>query len=440
VLDAWVVQHLPAASANFGNRSTVCERAIHVTSPIVLDGRALACPRPEDLDAAFARKRACLLIHGEGGAGKTSLACQIARWAMGHDSSPPLAGHPMLPVLIEQDLDLPSPEAKDPFAALTETIRGQAQALIGEQESLPEELLQALLLRGRILVIVDHFSELSEETRNAVRPGQAGFPASALLVTSRRAETLDDVPKNTVQPLRIEGDRLASFMESYFMQRGKRNLFDDARFFEVCRGLSCLVGTKKTSVLLAKLYAEVTISSTEGRAEEGVPDTVPDLVLAHVNELHRNAPADRRRDRLSVHKDAETLAWESLQESLRPSPVPIMTAIATLGGDDAHQRLEYLEKHLGLIKINQPGCDSISFVLDPLAEYLAALWLAEKCREKDRRWYEFLSRIRTLPKGSQEEHGFLRAIIDCCRARRVGDDLLSLLADATLPVRSSVAA
>ena len=76
------------------------------------------------------------------------------------------------------------------------------------------------------------------------------------------------MPKNTVQPLRIEGDRLASFMESYFMQRGKRDLFDDARFFDVCRGLSCLVGTKKTSVLLAKLYAEVTISSAEGRTEE----------------------------------------------------------------------------------------------------------------------------------------------------------------------------
>ena len=303
---------------------------------------------------------------------------------MGHDASPPLAGHAMLPVLIEQDLDSQSSEAKDHFAPLTETIRGQVQALIGEQESLPEELLQALLLRGRILVIVDHFSEMSEETRNAVRPGQAGFPASALVVTSRRAETLDNVPKNTVQPLRIEGDRLASFMESYFMQRGKRDLFDDTRFFEVCRGLSCLVGVKKTSVLLAKLYAEVTISSEEGTAEDGLPDTVPDLVLAHVNELHRNIPAERRRDSLSVRKDAEALAWESLHESLRPSPVPVTTAIATLGGGDAGERLEYLEKHLGLIKINQPGCDSISFALDPLAEYLAALWLVDKCREKDR--------------------------------------------------------
>ena len=39
----------------------------------------------------------CLLIHGEGGAGKTSLACQIARWAIGNDGSQQLAGHAMFP-------------------------------------------------------------------------------------------------------------------------------------------------------------------------------------------------------------------------------------------------------------------------------------------------------------------------------------------------------
>ena len=54
VLDAWVALHLPAACENFGNRGTVCERAIHVPSPIVLDGRPLACPGPEHLDTAFA--------------------------------------------------------------------------------------------------------------------------------------------------------------------------------------------------------------------------------------------------------------------------------------------------------------------------------------------------------------------------------------------------
>ena len=193
-------------------------------------------------------------------------------------------------------------------------------------------------------------------------------------------------------------------------------------------------------MLLAKLYAEATISSAEGRAEEGLPDTVPDLVLTHVNELHRNAPADRRRDRMSVHRDAECSPGHRCGGFFVPHPAPIMTAIAALGGDDAGQRLEYLEKHLGLIKINQPGCESISFALDPLAEYLAALWLADRCRQNDPRWHDFLSRLLALPEGRRADNGFLRAVIDCFRARGLGDDLPGLLGDATSPVRSSAAA
>ncbi len=54
------------------------------------------------------------MIVGEGGVGKTSLACQIARWGMGLDEDNTrkpklLASHWMLPVLIEQDLEKTSP-------------------------------------------------------------------------------------------------------------------------------------------------------------------------------------------------------------------------------------------------------------------------------------------------------------------------------------------
>jgi len=40
----------------------------------------------KDLKPTFNRNRACLLIWGEGGAGKTSLACQVGKWVMSDDS------------------------------------------------------------------------------------------------------------------------------------------------------------------------------------------------------------------------------------------------------------------------------------------------------------------------------------------------------------------
>ena len=59
------------------------------------------------------------------------------------DSGKPLAPYAVLPVLIEHDLDASPSEAKSPFSMFTETIRGQLQALIGERETLSDELLRA---------------------------------------------------------------------------------------------------------------------------------------------------------------------------------------------------------------------------------------------------------------------------------------------------------
>jgi hypothetical protein len=66
------------------------------------------------------------------------------------------------------------------------------QASIGETEPIPDELCDRLLRQRRILVIVDHLSEMSEATRKEIRPGHLDFLVNALIVTSRLDEKLDE--------------------------------------------------------------------------------------------------------------------------------------------------------------------------------------------------------------------------------------------------------
>ena len=75
------------------------------------------------------------------------------------------APHRMLPVLIERELDFDVAAGRDPF---TETVRGDLGTLVGAQVS--DDLVAALLKRRRILVIVDHLSEMTEKTHQRVRP------------------------------------------------------------------------------------------------------------------------------------------------------------------------------------------------------------------------------------------------------------------------------
>ena len=94
-----------------------------------------------------------------------------------------------------------------------------------EIESISEVLLEHLLRERRILVIVDHLSEMSDSDTqgNSPRTFRKFVIVNCLIVvTSRFEEKLGQVTKTTLKPLRIQGNRLSSFMEAYLTQANKR--------------------------------------------------------------------------------------------------------------------------------------------------------------------------------------------------------------------------
>ncbi|WP_017716539.1 HEAT repeat domain-containing protein [Kamptonema formosum] len=416
VLDAWVASHIQAARQEFPKRDTVSARKVIVPVPAVLDNKTIPDLTGKDLRPTFAQKRGCLLIWGEGGAGKTSRACQIAKWAMSDSPEERICNHRMLPVIIEQELNFKVADGKQPFL---EAIRGQLQDLTDEKEAISEELLERLLLERRILVIVDRLSEMSEATQAAIRPEMPDFPVNALLVTSRLDEPLGCVTKTTMKPLRIAGNRLSSFMEGYLAQRGKRDLFTDEEFFKACIQLSRMVGDRNITVLLTKLYADQMVAAKEGATEGDIPDNIPELMLYYLNQLNRSVYGEKLSNS-TLHEDAITLAWECLKSTFRPAPANREDAIAALGGDSAESRLKYLEEKLRLIQAKGVGHDQISFSLDPVAEYLAGLHLVEMYGKDESKWVDFLVQAEAMPGEPAAIKGFLLAVRDCYLAKIPG--------------------
>ncbi|MGB7443992.1 MAG: HEAT repeat domain-containing protein [Coleofasciculaceae cyanobacterium] len=425
VLDAWVTKHLESVREEFPAKDTVRDRKVYIPVPVVLEGEVVPQLTVSILSSKFRKKRVCLLIWGEGGAGKTSLACQIARWAFAEDETDQLCEHPMLPVLVEEEFDCDQ-EDKQPFLA---AIRGQLQDLIKETEPIDEELLERLLRRQRILVIVDHLSEMSETTRKAIRPELPDFCVNALVITSRSEESLGKVTKTTLKPLRVEGNRLSSFIEAYLTQRDKRDAFTDTEFFNACGKLSAMVGSRNITVLLAKLYAEQLIAAKDSTT--ALPDNIPDLMLSYLNELNRAVTGDnfeKEEDSdgfcsRTVQQDAKAIAWECLKATYRPGTAKRQNILTVLEGDNTEVRLKYLEDRLRLIQTIGPALEQIRFALDPLAEYLAGLHLVELYGKNQGQWRKFLSQADSMPGDPAAIQGFILAVRDCCLAKGEDNDV-----------------
>ena len=411
VLDAWVKAYIATCRERFSKNPTVGNRRIHISVPVEFDSKTVPELTPKLLHPTFARQVNCLLIRGEGGSGKTSLACQIAKWAMSKDKDKRLCTHLMLPVLIEE---LSSEKGQSAFM---NTVGRKLQYLTDQANPISEELLEHLLRQRRVMVIVDHLSEMNEGTRKLIDPGQKGFAINAFVVTSRLKETLGGINKTVIKPLRIAGNRLSSFMEAYLIQNGKRELFDDPEFFEACRRLSEMVGDRDITVLLAKLYADQMIASKEGFTDDKLPDNIPDLMLAYLNELNRNVPAENRMGDTTIHQTAKILAWESLKETFRPASVRIDDAITALGDVPTKGYLYYIENRLRLLKTVEPVKDRFKFLLDPLAEYLAGLHILDLYGEDEAAWHQFLAAADQKEGAPATTKGFLLALRDCCLAK-----------------------
>jgi HEAT repeat protein len=424
VLDKWVAVHLDQVKESFLGRETVLERSIHVQAPVDLTIGTSTKPgiflTSRHLRNTFSGRRGCLLIWGEGGAGKTSLACKVARWAMGEEGEH-LTEHLMLPVLIEQELTTSTrggggaggnvvdenKRSSDEGGAkkrfpLGDAIRGQLQLMIGETDPIPEDLFERLLRERRVLVIVDHLSEMSGATRALFRPEDPDFPVNALIITSRIKEGLGSAPNMIIHPLRIQGDRLSSFMDSYLRALSGRNGGDaqepfdrddikDTTFFDACRRLASMVDSsmvdgRNLTVLMAKMYTDLLIDAL-GRAGDGadplrlLPVTIPEMMLRYVSYLNRSRDeAAGDPDNATVQADAKAIAWDCLRRTYQPgSAAPREVVLATIGGHNAEGRLNYLERRLHLIQVEgaDEGRRQVKFTLDPLSEYLAGMRLID---------------------------------------------------------------
>jgi hypothetical protein len=439
VLDAWVRKHLTKAHQRFSNRPTVKDRRVYVPVGLFLDGNLVPEFTASDLQETFARNQARLLISGVGGAGKTSLACQVAHWGMKEKPDERLCPkHLMIPVLLEPG------SVKGGDDGLRKAICEQLSDAIGVATPISNALLEALLKKKRVLVLIDGLSEMKEETQNAILSGITSIPVNAVIFTSRNDETINDLNKTIIKPTKIKGNQLSSFVERYLTNLGRRELFEDEEFFEGCRLLSTIVNDREITALLATLFVEQMVAKQEKTIDEDLPENIPQLMLQSIKVLHAKTPSDGLALR-DVIKTAKVIAWECLKEDYRPLSADFGVVRKSLADiPDGEKSLSHLKDKLKLIETTSFD-EKIRFKIDPLAEYLAGMYLVEENKHDEDKWHLFFKSVLVKAGSSENIKGFLWAVRDCCLATGVNhhtpdfvvEELTKIMDDGLPPVAAS---
>jgi hypothetical protein len=418
VLDAWVAKQVENARLRFSNRTTVKERTNYVAIPVEFDDEKLTSLKPESLKPLFERTAVALMVSGEGGIGKTSLACLIANWSMAQDDELRLCKHYILPAMIEQDFEILVGNTTTNIVeqAIQLQLKGYAQ-----QEEVPSvDLVRHLLKQKRIMIIIDGFSEFDETVRGRIMADISRLPVNALILTSRHAEYLEEYAPASIQPMKIGGQFLSDFLGTYLTERKIRNCFDDEEFFDLCRRISLLSNGRLVTALLVKLFADLAVGIKLKDLDEDLPQNLPDVFLYYINYLNREfdeaATTNQR-----VQALMKIVAWHCLRNSFHPAQANTVEVLNAFGEtDEAASLLDHLEQRLNLIRRVGVSRDRVRFVLEPLSEYLASMYWLELNGNDDEQWHALFSKLATSKQADVPISGFIHGLQDCCATKYAG--------------------
>ena len=415
VLDAWVERRADQAKEGLDRIESVHQRRVYIDLPVRVgrreEGRQLVAPKQAGLRMLLDKPRAVLVIIGEGGAGKSTLAAQLAFWALAKDPGERLAAHRMIPVFLEE-------ETEDLVAAIT----GQLKQMVGPEE-VEADVVASLLRHKRLLVIVDALSERTPATQRHVESIHQSADINVLVVTTRRQPDFGPLPVTKLWPEKVTVERIVYFLMEYLRRTGSADLFPEEQPLQLGQRLLAVVKGRGKQLavtpLLITLFVDQAIDLRKrGEPLEKLPLSIAETMLEHVRRTNPRDPATPNYVPTEVVvRAARVLGMCSLAEDCVPRDffrdmAEKVLKAPDIGAGEADV-IQRLVDNGVLEERDRGGTRILRFDLDPLAEYMAALYWLDRWRDDAGQWQTWLSVLSSLDGYPEEIRGFLTALEDC---------------------------
>jgi photosystem II stability/assembly factor-like uncharacterized protein len=416
VLDAWIFRRLTAANAALDQLLLYRARRTYIPFPIRIGdaeiGETVDKPGPINFAKILERDRAIFAIVGGGGCGKTTLACALARWALSKDTAPRLGIRPMIPVIVAEDTE-----------DLAGTVTAILKRMLGGEEELAPDIVNALLKRKRILVIIDALSERSTETQRHIEQLYGSDTSvNALIVTTRREPDFGPVERTLVYPLPLDLRLLIPFIMEHLQRQQLAAHFSPQQQLILAQRILQIVeagGGLAVTPLLIILFVDAAVARAahSSNIEGELPINVPEVYLSYLERLN---PTDVAAPNRVDHEEMQEAAFVLAQASLGSELVP-----TDFRRDDAVEKLEraglvsgerFIDRLIsnGIIQERiVANLRILRFQLDPVAEYLTAIANCRELGTNKASWRKKIAQITAMPGYPEDVRGFLTALTVC---------------------------
>jgi photosystem II stability/assembly factor-like uncharacterized protein len=420
VIDSWVNSHWNTWKVQLEALEPQVFTQTYQPLPIEIGDRGTAetvsNPTPTDMGRFFGSKAKPLQIIGVGGAGKTTLAMQLCRWQLGAHANDYMGSHRRLPIWLDGE-----------FSDLATALDGKLRLLLNNNA--PDPLWRnALIDSGRICIVADRLSEQTKPTQKAILNIFQTWPSAMLIVTARHSFTIP--LSTTIRPLPIDSLPVIVGLIEHNLRDLERNNGEYRHHQDISDASTTLA--QDGQIVNGLIRIIVKSPSIEGK----IPQLTPLLIRLFVNAI-KNAPNtvnDQNNQPASVpeiyfsylrslfkiedeaYKTDDAIisaAFELAQISLGDRYVPglfwknsIKKRFANesvLSKNENYTRLV----NAGLLQAEDAGDDTqLRFVLDTLAEYMAAFKYAEVCDGDPEQWQTLIDKARA----KMNTDGFITAL------------------------------
>jgi hypothetical protein len=394
-------------------------RTPHIFAPAAVNGVMVPVLDRAALAGHVPTERSVFVIEGEGGAGKSSLAFEIARWMLANDRTERFFAWTALPVLIDYDVSAPVTT----LAASGGSGGGSGGGSLLKEVRIalsqftkwppPDSFIERMLARRRILVIVDRLSELGSESQRTLGEGLRIGDARAVIVTTRVAANLSNLRATTIRPLNLRGSTLLLFIEKYLKSRPGGSKLPEKDLYRICDELSALTRDRGITALLARLYVDDELNRRDNPTGGSAPTRIPELLSNYVDQVYgKGAYAYSLPE---AHELLRIAARRCVgpEHALRPAALSdVMAALEPEG----KKKLDFLSDVLGLVQLTGTGRDQVRFALDPLAEYFSARKVIAVAQGQPATWNEVLRALAVTIERNAAARSYALAMIDCIEA------------------------